>query len=252
MLFVLCLGAVGCAILRGKRTDEAEVVDHRAYYPCPRAMTPISIDGVLDEQGWEYAQVVREFSLPPEHHVPTNATRAWITWDNRFLYFAFDATDPDVKAIRTERDSQTHKDDVLEFFFKTDPEEPDYYNIEINALGAFMDGYNTPDRAFGKDWDCAGIKVGVNVDGTLNNPADEDQGWQLEVAIPFSCLPTLSGVAPEAGDVWMFHFARIDRSERLEENRELISTAPLATTWFHNDEKWLPLVFTGPRHDSNE
>lgn len=250
-LVMLCFGAAGCGTFAAKGTEDVEVVDHRAFYICPRTMSPISIDGSLGEKEWEYAQLVREFSLPPEHRVPTNATRAWITWDSRFLYVAFDATDPDINAIRTERDSQTHKDDVLEFFFKTDPEEPDYYNIEINAMGAFLDSYHSPGRRLNKRWNCSGIKVGVNVEGTLNVSSDQDRGWTLEVAIPFASLPTLDGAAPEPGDVWLFHFARIDRSHRLEENRELISSAPLATTWFHNYEKWLPLVFAGPRFPSH-
>jgi hypothetical protein len=242
-----CLLLSGCGILRKQEPKvQFEPVQHRAYYGCPRKVTSLVIDGDPGEVAWHYAASVHEFSIAPQHRPPTNATKAWLTWDERFLYVAFDANDPAIEATRTGRDSDTYKDDVLEIFFKTDPQEPDYYNIEINALGEFRDGYNSPESRFNDGWDCPGLEVGVNVDGTLNEPDDDDDGWQLEVAIPFACLPSLEGRAPEAGDVWLFHLARIDRGPRLEEGRELISSAPLETTWFHNSDRWLPLVFQGP------
>ena len=243
----------GCGLLqRGKKERESEPVQHRAYYSCPRKVTRLVIDGQLDEAAWQYAAPVREFSMAPGHRHPTNATRGLLTWDDRYLYVAFDATDPAIEATRTERDSRTYKDDVLEIFFKTDPREWDYYNVEVNALGAFRDGYHTPEKRFNAAWNCPGLEVGVHVEGTLNNPTDRDEGWQLEVAIPFACLPTLQGRTPEPGEVWLFHLARIDRSPRLEEGREMISTAPMEKPRFHSSEKWLPLVFTGPRHSTND
>lgn len=248
-----CLLLSGCGLLREKEREVAfEPVEHPAYYSCPRRMTRVEVDGAVDESEWDYAGKIRRFSIPPEKRPPTNSTTGWVTWDDRFLYVAFDAEDPAIEATRTGRDSDTYKDDVLEIFFKTDPREPDYYNIEINALGEFRDGYNTQDKRFNDGWDCPGLEVGVSVDGTLNDPTDRDGGWQLEVAIPFACLPSLEGEFPEPGDVWLIHLARIDRAETLKEGRELISSAPLQRAWFHDSKKWLPLVFQGPRHSSNE
>jgi hypothetical protein len=248
-----CIFFSGCGLLHGEKKEvEFEPVQHRAYYSCPRKMTSVVIDGKLDEVAWQYAAPVREFSIAPEHRPPTNPTLGLLTWDDRYLYVAFDAIDPAIEATRTGRDSDTYKDDVLEIFFKTDPDEWDYHNVEVNALGAFRDGYHTPERRFNAAWNCPGLEVGVHVEGTLNDPTDEDEGWQLEVAIPFACLPTLEGRAPEPGDVWLFHLSRIDRSPRLEEGRELISTAPMEEPRFHSAEKWLPLVFAGPRTSRND
>ena len=253
LTFGVAVFSGGCGLLHGEKKElEFEPVRHRAYYSCPRKVTPVVLDGKLDEVAWQYAAPVREFSMAPGHRPPTNPTRGLLTWDDRHLYVAFDATDPAIEATRTERDSRTYKDDVLEVFFKTDPREWDYYNVEINALGAFRDGYHTPEKRFNAVWNCPGLEVGVHVEGTLNDPTDRDEGWQLEVAIPFACLPTLEGRTPEPGDVWLFHLARIDRSPRLEEGREMISTAPMEEPRFHSSEKWLPLVFAGPRHSTNE
>ena len=41
--------------------------------------------------------------------------------------------------------------------------------------------------------------MGVFIDGTLNDPTDIDNYWQMEVAIPFAELPSLAGKKPK---VW--------------------------------------------------
>ena len=37
-------------------------------------------------------------------------------------------------------------------------------------------------------WDIRGLRTGVEVDGTLNDPLDEDRGWSVEIAIPWDVL----------------------------------------------------------------
>ncbi|MBS3764475.1 MAG: carbohydrate-binding family 9-like protein [Planctomycetes bacterium] len=241
----LCAG--GCGVVEKKKESEIDIVQHRAYYACPRNTKPIVIDGKLDEEAWGGAEAIGEFSLPPQHRSPVHATRAWMTWDTRAIYLAFKVVDPDIKAVHTERDSDTYRDDVVEFFFTADPRRKRYYNFEFNPLGVFKDEYHTPARRFQTDWNCSGTTVGVDVDGTLNDSTDRDAGWQLEVAIPFESRSAPDDRTPEPGDVWLFHLARIDRSVGLEGGKELSSTAPLEKIWFHDSRRWLPLVFQGPR-----
>ncbi|MCK4416917.1 MAG: hypothetical protein KAV99_01965 [Candidatus Latescibacteria bacterium] len=57
----------------------------------------------------------------------------------------------------------------------------DAFNIRRQTAGG--------DHRWSK-WDCEGLKVGVHIEGTLNNPEDEDEYWQLEVAIPFADWPS--------------------------------------------------------------
>ena len=33
-------------------------------------------------------------------------------------------------------------------------------------------------------WDIAGLKTGIDLQGTLNNPSDIDTGWTVEMALP--------------------------------------------------------------------
>jgi len=207
----------------------------------------ITIDGVLNDRAWESARPLK-FQVHQTHEEPVSKTDARMLWDDEYLYVAFRADDKDVWGYLTKRDDPTCLEDCLEVFFKTDPDRSPYYNFEINPLGTVFDAFSPgPDFAGGyhrwKKWDCEGLLVGVNIRGSLNDPSDVDDGWDLEVAIPFRSLPTLSGGGPREGDVWMFHLARYDYSVYLPgAGRELSSTAPL-TGPFCESSEWLPLVF---------
>ena len=104
-------------------------------------------------------------------------------------------------------------------------------------------GAGGPDHHRWSRWDCPGLKSAVAIKGTLNEPSDVDEYWQLEAAIPFAGLPTLDGRTPHAGDRWQFHLARYDFSIYLPEGVELSSCAPLTKVDFHRCEDWIPLRF---------
>lgn len=245
ILAVFLLFTGGCRSLGVEKSAERETVRFRSYYECPITAKPVVIDGSLDDPAWEDAQKITDYGVIKTFQEPVHPTTAWIMWDEQFLYVGFDAVDPEVKAIHTERNSDTYRDDVLEIFFKTDPDEFPYYNFEINPLGTINDGYHTREKRFSGDWDCEDIKVGVTIVGEINNPEVEDERWFLEVAIPFASLPSLEGRTTEPGDEWLFHLPRIDRSKNLPEEKELTSNAPVET-WFHDSEYWVRLIFKGP------
>jgi len=209
----------------------------------------VTVDGALDEEAWQAAEVIREFSTPIAHEAPRRETEARIMSDTRRLYVAFKAADEDILAVHSARDADTYRDDVLEIFFKTDPEREAYYNFEINPLGTVKDEYHCRDQAgvsqWLTDWNCGGLKVGVKIVGTLNDWRDRDEHWQIEFAIPFASLPSLKGKAPGPGDVWRFHLGRIERSVRSAKGREATSCAPLTEFKFHSSKDWLPLEFLG-------
>ena len=216
-------------------------------YRCPFISEPIKIDGLLDEPAWQHAKPL-SFIVPVTFENAASETEARLLWDREYLYVSFKAYDKDIWSYYTQRDDSTCQEDVLEVFFKTDPQEEPYYNFEINALGTVYDAYNLRRQTAGDDhrwskWDCEGLKVGVHIEGTLNNLEDEDEYWQLEVAIPFADLPSLKGRIPEPGDEWLFHLARYDYSVYLPEGVELSSCARLSEVNFHRYEDWLTLRF---------
>lgn len=220
----------------------------RDTYDCLHISQPITVDGLLDEPPWQRAPLV-DFRIPVTLEKPLSETEARLLWDDDYLYVGFKAYDKDIYSHFTERDSTTCYEDVLEVFFKTDPARDPYYNFEINALNTVYDAFTIKRGAGGPDhhrwsrWNCTGLKSAVVIQGTLNNPEDVDEYWQLEVAIPFAGLPTLSGRPPTPGDQWLFHLARYDYSVYLPEGLELSSCAPLSQVDFHRYEDWIPLKF---------
>ncbi len=63
---------------------------------------------------------------------------------------------------------------------------------------------------------CRGCRAAVQVQGTLNDASDIDEGWTAEIAFPWSGLKRLAGsrpVPPRDGDVWRMDFSRFELLE---------------------------------------
>lgn len=117
------------------------------------------------------------------------------------------------------------------------------FGERINLIGTVHDAHA---RGSGTPWTCEGLRLGIQTHGTINDPSDRDQGWSMELAIPFVALDALSGAAPRPGDVWRFHVARYDHSVFLPGGEELSSCARLRRRNFHYTEDWIALRFEGP------
>jgi hypothetical protein len=236
------------AICAGCSTGEEYARPPTATHPCHFTSEPIVIDGNLDEAAWQAAPVLK-FLVAGTEDEPLSPTEGRMLWDGAYLYVGFKAYDKDIWSYFTERDSVTCWEDVLETFIKPDEDKDAYYNFEINAVGTAYDAFNVKRKAGGGDshrwrrWNCEGLKVGIKTVGTLNDWHDADDYWTMEVAVPFTELPTLEGRAPDAGDVWLFHLARYDYSVHLPEGVELSSCVRLSQVNFHLYEDWMRLRF---------
>ena len=158
-------------------------------------------------------------------------TTAAVLWDDEALYIGFWASDPQVRATLTERDSLLFFENDLEIFVDGGDS---YYELELNALGtvyevfyvwrdAFTAGSAWDVPRFGVhqprvhsfagdhgprsfwvgdhprgtrwaylDYDLAGLHTAVHVDGTLNDPGTVDVGWTAEITLPWSGLRDLA------------------------------------------------------------
>ncbi len=243
-----------------ERSSPPELLNHpgtapdRQPYAVPYTSDPINIDGYLDEPAWKTALPLPFFVFQKDTQ-PISATDGRLLWDDQYLYVGFRAVDKDVWSYMTERDDSTCREDVLEIFFNTHPGQTPYYNFEINALGTVYDAYSVQWALAGgthrwKKWNCEGLRIGIRIRGTLNDWHDEDEGWDMEAAIPFSSLETIQGLAPEPGDIWTFHLARYDYSVYLpDKGREITSTTlfhdPIQD--FHDVPYWGRLQFSPPQ-----
>lgn len=145
---------------------------------------------------------------------PRLRTRAKVLWDDEALYVAARLEEPDVWATLTERDSRVYLDNAFEVFLDPDGDTHHYYELEVNALGTLWDLMLVrPYRDGGPPlsaWDIRGLAVGIRVDGTVNDPTDTDDGWTVELALPWAVLAEAAPEArrPRAGEQWRLNFSR--------------------------------------------
>lgn len=205
-------------------------------YTCYRAGEPLVIDGRLDEAAWRAAPVTDRFvdiegDAKPR---PRFETRARLLWDDEHLYIGAELEEPHVWATLRERDSIVFHDNDFEVFIDPDGDSCNYYEIEINAFNTIFDLLLVRTyRAGGParhDWNLAGLRTAVHVDGTLNDPRDIDRGWSVEMALPWAALAEYANrpSPPRDGDIWRMNFSRVQwqhrvvagRYEKVPETRE--------------------------------
>jgi hypothetical protein len=219
-----------------------------ARYTAHRVLAPLTVDGKLDEASWRLAPRSPRFVDLITGRPTIHDTRAAVLWDDTYLYIGFWVEEPFVNAALTERDSPVWSENDVEVFVAG---KDAYYEFEINALGTIyealfvwedayeqggfnrapefsrqVDGFKPwngvgfdkhprgPRLAFFK-WDLPGLKAAVSVDGTVNDNADRDRGWTVEIALPWAGLASLArgdgrAVPPRDGDVWRMDFSRFN------------------------------------------
>lgn len=188
------------------------------HYVCYRAITPIEIDGRLDEHSWLKAAWTEDF-VDIEGHLkpkPRFRTRVKMLWDDRYFYFGAELEEPHVWATLTKRDSIIYQDNDFEVFIDPDGDTHEYYELEMNALGTEWDLFLVrPYRDGGPavhSWDIQGLKTKVFIDKTLNRPEDEDKGWSVEMAMPWEVLKECAPGKrpPQPSEQWRVNFSRVE------------------------------------------
>lgn len=227
-------------------------------YTVVKTPVGITIDGNLNEPGWESAPLTEPFVIYTNAAAPRFPTQARMLWDDTYLYIAFVMTDHDVwgktKVYIDDINTCLCHEEVAEIFIDPDGDGNDYLELEINPLGAVMD-LKLEDEKLSKTgvadlgWSYKGLKVGIGVNGTLNDSTDVDQSWVLEIALPFEDIapaaPALS-FPPKPGDMWRINLYRYEYVRTPERMTEL-------TAWnmtdlergFHAPNRFGKIVFSG-------
>ena len=172
----------------GRNPSRALPVDPEAVpRPAARAIRtdlPISIDGVLDESSWESAEPITGFiqSMPDAGYPATEETVVRVLYDDRYLYVGallLDSQPDRITAQFLHQDFETHDDDVFAVTLDTFLDHRDSFMFLINPRGAVKDGQTFDNsRTTNLSWE--GV---ILVETTIH-----DQGWTVELAIPFTTL----------------------------------------------------------------
>jgi Domain of unknown function (DUF5916) len=148
-----------------------------------RAAGPIEVDGALGDPGWSGASRMETFYeiIPGDNVEPKVKTVGWLAYDDRYLYAAFEFSDPDPKSIRAPYDDRdvvpsytdygglildTRNDGKTATLFLVNPR-----NVQYDAITNEASGEDSSPDFF---WDSA-ARIGA-------------AGWTLEIRIPFSSL----------------------------------------------------------------
>jgi hypothetical protein len=236
---------------------------HPKGYVCPLATGLIVIDGVMDEQAWRAAVWTGDFVdiEGDARPAPRFRTRVKMLWDAEYLYIGADLQEPHVWGTLTKRDTVIFYDNDFEVFVDPNGDNHEYYEMEMNALNTVWDLFlERPYRDGGMardSWDIAGLKTAVRVHGTLNNPADIDTGWTVEIAMPWKALGEFAHrpAPPDKGDTWRINFSRVEW--RVETSggtyRKIAGTkednwvwSPQGVVDMHQPEMWGYIQFGGP------
>ena len=182
---------------------------------CHKAAMRLTIDGRLDEPSWRAAPWSDPFIDIDGERRPPLATRVKMLWDDEFFYVGADLEEPHLWGTLKVRDSVIFQDNDFEVFIDPDGDTHQYFELEINALNTVWDLLLVqPYRDGGPAvhaWDIPGLRTGVDLRGTINRSTDRDEGWSVEVAIPWTALRegTERRTPPQAGDQWRVNFSRV-------------------------------------------
>lgn len=186
-------------------------------YVCYRIDHAILVDGKLTPEEWDAIPRTSDFVdiEGDKQPIPHLQTWAKMAYDSTGMYFAARLEEPHVWATITQHDAVIFHDNDFEIFLNPSADTHNYMEYEVNALGTVWDLFlSKPYRdnpVVLNNWEFAGMKSAVYVDGTINNPNDADRFWSVEVFIPWESIyqPLRRSAAPLPGEQIRVNFSRV-------------------------------------------
>ena len=173
--------------------------DDRKSVRVVRIDTPPTIDGLLDEEVWEQAELIADFHQirPGDGDEPSERTEVYLLYDDDALYVGarLGDSEPDRIAANTMRHGLGlgRTDDRLVVILDPFNTRRGGYRFETNANGVrhemLYQNVTQIQTAWDTIWESAG--------------SIDENGWLAEMAIPFKSL-----AFDPLADAWGFNFAR--------------------------------------------
>lgn len=216
-------------------------------YVVPYVNVAPIIDGNINDEVWQKAEWTSSFQdiegdLKPK---PYYDTKAKMLWDDNYLYIAAELKDDHVWAYLENHDQVVFFDNDFEVFIDPENTTHRYFEIEINALNTIFDLFLPKPYRVGSgaliSWGGEGLKHAVQIYGSLNNPNDKDQGWTVEMAIPFRDITIGNDpVLPKDGDIWRLNFSRVQWETEIVGNKYVKKKGTDGKSLPENNWVWSP------------
>jgi len=213
----------------------------------PRALGPITIDGIGSEPAWAVAATSPELATAEGSADPVGKAIAKLSWDDQFLYAFVTITDSDVWSEYKKHDDPMWKQDCVELFIDADGNRKGYVELQANPNNVTFDSWFATTRAQPGDvsWD-SGMQAAVKLHGTTE-PGDTDQGWEVELAIPWQAVrgrdeAMAVRLPPQVGDRWRLNVVRVDVKTG-DKNQQASSWNRITSADFHALDRMLTAVF---------
>lgn len=175
-----------------KKAQESKVV--KAF----RLAEPLELDGLLIENAYKNPAVEDFIQTDPvDGAQASEKTRVWVFYDNTNLYVAAFCYDSDPKGIIGQLGRRDYSVDSDWFIFSLDPyfDRRSGYAFWVNPSGSMIDKALYNDIVEDKSWD--GVwEVRTRI---------SDEGWSLEMKIPFNQLR----FPRKNAYIWGINFQRI-------------------------------------------
>ncbi|GAA3647001.1 carbohydrate-binding family 9-like protein [Flavivirga jejuensis] len=252
------VSSVACA----QTTEEIEEIVPKTY-TAYKTSQKINIDGEGLDAAWRNMAWSEPFTDIEGEKQPKYKTQVKMLWDDTYYYILAKMEAPHVWANLTKRDTIIFYDNDFEVFIEPDGDTHNYYELEINALNTVWDLFITKpyrnNNAVLNDWNITGLKSAVKVNGTINNPEDKDEGWTLEIAIPWAVYKTGYFQKNVPTDTyWRVNFSRVNWDFQITDgkyerkrgaNGKLLHEynwvwSPMGVINMHEPEKWGYVYFS--------
>jgi hypothetical protein len=180
-----------------------------------RLTEALVIDGLLRDPIYSQVPAISDFvqQEPHEGEPATESTELWIFFDDKNLYVSARCLDSEpgrtiANELRRDGDSLNRNDNV-HLVIDTFYDRRSAFAFQTNALGALGDQEVSDERTTNPDWNTVwDVKS-----------ATTDQGWSVEIVIPFKSLRYRASGA----QTWGFNF---QRTVRWKNERSYLSGVP--------------------------
>ncbi len=177
-----------------------------------RAAQPAPLTGEVEGTAWAAAEPMAIDRYPWFAAGQRQATTARLLYDDRALSVQFLCEDRHISCQATELNGPVWLDSCVELFAAPRPDGLGYFNLEINACGAFLMGFGagrhgrkliTPELA-------GRVEVVSSLPAGPKDDSPADAGWWAAARLPLDLLAEFTGLDVQAGPghIWRANLYR--------------------------------------------